>query len=248
MNNESKIINKRSKVPYYHQLYWIFRDKITYGELSPGDQIPTELALSEEYQVSRNTIRNMVDMLVNEGYLIRQRGKGTFIKKPSFEQGLVRIFNFTEEMQQRGLAPSSKVISSDIIPATEEIAESLNVEAYAELAQLTRLRIADGESISIEITHLNHSLCPNVLNLHNYDNVSLRNTLRDDFNINIMRATQKIKSVNASHEIANLLEISPKSALLFIERISYTDRDIPIEFLQIYYRGDRYTLYNELNA
>ena len=160
----------------------------------------------------------------------------------------MRIFNFTEEMQQRGFTPISKVISSDIIPANEEIAKSLNIEVNAELAQLTRLRMADGESISVEITHLNHSLCQNVLNLHNYSKVSLRNALRDDFNINILRAKQKIKAIDASREIANLLEISPKSALLFIERISYTDRDIPIEFLRIYYRGDRYTLYNELNA
>ena len=242
------LINRKSKIPYYQQLYEILRRKIQTGEWKPGEMIPPEITLIDQFQVSRNTVRNVLDMLVNEGRIYRQRGIGSFVAYPTFEEALVHIINFTQDMQQRGYQPSSKILSCDLMGAPEDIAEKLMVSPGEELACLRRLRIADEKPMSIEEASFVHRFCPGVLTRHDYASVSLRESMAVDYGIHWQRASQVIRAVNATKEQAALLNVPVGSALLFVERVTYTEQDLPAEFLQIYYRGDRYSLYNELNG
>ncbi|HEC23233.1 MAG TPA: GntR family transcriptional regulator [Chloroflexi bacterium] len=239
------MINRNSKLPYYYQLYEILRGQILRGEWQPGQMLPTETELLEQYQVSRATVRQALDMLVNEGLIYRQRGRGTFVSHPTIEQGLSRIISFTEDMRQRGLKPGTVVLAARIVPAPEEIAVSLQIEPGDELANLVRLRLADGEPMSIEDSYLVHRYCPGILS-RDYAKNSLRQVLEMEYGLRLVYARQKIRAVAASRELAEKLSVSENDALLYIERISYTDREIPVEFLRIHHRGDRYTLYNEL--
>jgi GntR family transcriptional regulator len=239
-------INRYLKIPFYQQIYKILRNKILSGEWKPGDLIPAESELTAQYQVSRNTIRDVMDMLVNDGLIYRQRGRGSFVSQPSMEQGLNRLINFTEDMRQRDLRPSSVVLSAELNPAPEEIARKLDIPAGEELGLLRRLRLANDEPISVEESNIIHRCCPGYLTRHDYSIASLRDALVQDYGIAWERAEQTIRAVNASRELAHTLKIEYRGALLFIERVSYTDRGIPVEFLRIYYRGDRYSLLNEL--
>jgi GntR family transcriptional regulator len=92
-------INRHSPLPLYHQLYEIVRQGILDGEWRPGDVLPPESELIAHYQVSRTTVRQVLDMLVNEGLIYRQRGRGTSVAHPTIEQSLVRIISFTEDMR-----------------------------------------------------------------------------------------------------------------------------------------------------
>jgi len=240
-------IDRNSKLPLYHQLYEILRGNITNGEWQPGDMIPPESELIEHYQVSRTTVRQVLDMLDSEGLIEREQGRGTFVAHPTVEQGLVRIVNFTEDMRMRGCEPSSKVLFSGIVLAAHDAAETLAIEQGEELARLERLRLADGAPMSIEESNLVHRYCPGVLK-GDYASHSLRETLERDYGIRLVRAKQMIRAILASPELANTLGIKPKSALLFIERVSYSQENVPVEFLRIYYRADRYVLYNELQG
>lgn len=239
-------INRRSKVPFYHQLYEILLDKIVSGEWKPGDQIPAEPELIETYKVSRSTVRNVLDMLVNKGLIYRQRGRGSFVAQPSVEQALVRIVNFTEDMRQRGITPSSKVLSSKVLPASAYIADKLQVPIGEELVYLQRLRLGNNEPMGLEESYLIHSCCPGILDLHDFGDCSLRESISQDYGIQWLRASQVIRAVNASTEMSDLLEIPQHSALLSIERVTFSKTDTPVEFLKIYFRGDRYSLFNEL--
>lgn len=241
-------INRHSKLPLYHQLYEILRGNIMRGEWRPGDMIPPESELIELYQVSRTTVRQVLDMLVNEGLIYRQRGRGSFVAHPTLEQGLVRIVNFTEDMQQRGFRPASKLLSSGLMPAPQDIAEKLHLEPGEELAHLKRLRLADDEPLGIEESYLVHRHCPDILSRSDYATHSLREVLDREYGIRWGRARQVIRAVLASPDLARLLSMPSRSALLFIERISYSQQNIPIEFLRTYYRADRYSLYNELQG
>jgi GntR family transcriptional regulator len=175
----------------------------------------------------------------------RRQGQGTFVSPPTFEQNLNRIVSFWEDMQQRGLEPGTRVLSSELSRASEEIAESLQVDPGEELASLVRLRLADGEPMSVEHSLLIHRYCPGVLE-QDYANHSLRRMLVDEYNIRIVSAQQKIRAVSASNYYADLLHIKKNAPLLYMERVSYTDQRIPIEYLQIHLRGDRYTFHTEL--
>jgi GntR family transcriptional regulator len=239
-------IDRGSKLPLYHQLYQILRGDIVRGEWQPGDMIPPESELIERYQLSRTTVRQVLDMLSNEGLIYRQQGRGTFVAHPTVEQALVRIISFTEDMRQRGVRPGTEVLSSGLIPAPQDIAEKLEIEPGEELARLERLRLADGEPMSIEESHLVHRYCPGVLE-GNYASNPLREALERDYGIRWTHAKQTIRAISASRNLARLLSVPPHSALLYIERVSYSQQNTPVEFLRIYYRGDRYTLYSELH-
>ena len=242
-----QIINRTSKLPLYQQLYEILHSNIVSGEWQPGDMIPPESELIERYQVSRTTVRQVLDMLVSEGLIERERGRGTFVAHPTVEQGLVRIVNFTEDMRMRGCEPSSKVLFSGLIPAPQDIAEKLHIEPGEELARLERLRLADGEPMGVEESYLVHRYCPGILQ-GDYVSNSLREALERNYGIRWTRAKQSIRATLAPRDLAELLGIKPHLALLFIERVSYSKEDVPVEFLRIYYRADRYVLYNELQG
>ncbi len=239
------VISRDSKLPYYHQLYEILRQTITRGEWQPDDILPSELELMERYQVSRITVRQALDQLVNEGLIYRQRGRGTFVAHPPVEQALTRIISFTEDMRQRGFIPGTQVLSAELIPASPEIAGQLQVEPGEMLARLERLRLADNEPMSLEESLLVHRYCPGILN-HNYAATPLREALEQHYNLQLVRARQSIRAIVAPRKLAEQLAIPPNSALLYIERISYSQHGVPVEFLRLYHRGDRYVLHNEL--
>lgn len=243
----SNSINKQSKLPYYQQLYEILRGKIIQGEWKPGDMIPPESVLTETYQVSRNTVRQVLDILVNEGLIYRQRGKGTFISHPTLEQTTTRIISFTEDMKQRGFKPVTRVLESYILPASAKIAEKLQIDEGIQLAKIKRLRLADGEPMSIEESFLVHEYCQGVLE-HNYAKEPLRIILDRDYGIQLVNAKQVIRAILASMELSLELGLSKPDALLTIERISFSQYGVPVEFLRIFYRSDRYSLYNELHS
>ena len=240
-------INRDSRLPLYTQLYDILRAKITSGEWMPGEMIPPEHELIESHQISRTTVRQTLDMLVNEGLIYRQRGRGTFVAHPPVEQALMRIISFTDDMLQRGFEPSTEVLFSGLVSASRDTAEKLQVEPGEELVRLERLRLADGEPMSVEESYLVHRYCEGVLD-GDYAASPLRLALEQEHGIHWLRAKQTIRAILPSPRLADVLSVGSNPAVLFIERVTYSLENIPVEFLRIYYRGDRYALYNELTG
>src|SRR5690348_17809161 len=120
-------IFRNSPVPRYHQLKEILRERVRSGEWQPGDLIPSERELSESYSISRMTARQAITDLVNEGVFYREQGKGTFVSRNKITQQLMRLTGFTEDMSARGQHPSTQVLSAQVCPADEQVAEHLRV-------------------------------------------------------------------------------------------------------------------------
>lgn len=240
-------IDRESKLPLYHQLYDLLRGAILRGDWGPGDMLPPESELLDQHQLSRATVRQALDALVQEGLIYRQRGRGTFVAHPALEQASVRIISFTEDMRQRGFIPGTEVISSSLVPAPATVAARLSVDPGDELARLERLRLADGEPLSIEVSYLVSRLCPEILQ-HDYAAQSLRQTLAERYNLRLVSARQSLRAIPAPRAMAARLAINPNAPLLYIERVSFSQTDSPVEYLQLYHRGDRYVLHNELRG
>lgn len=241
-------LDHASKVPYYHQLYEQLRDAIRRRAYKPGDRLPTESELMARYGASRATVRQALDLLVQEGLIYRRRARGSFVAHPTLEQGLARIVSFTEDMRRRGLHAATRVLAADLRPATRELAEALGIAPGDELAHLERLRLADHAPLSVEESFLVHAACPGILKKHNYAAFPLREALERDYAIRLVCARQVIRAQAASPRLARLLKLSPGAPLLVIERVSYSQAHAPVEFLRISYRGDRYALHGELRG
>ncbi len=238
-------LNPSSKLPLYHQLYEIFQGKIRSGDWKPGDMIPPESELTAGYRVSRITVRKVLDMLVKEGHIRRERGRGSFVSHPRLEHGMTRIVSFSDDMRQRGFVPTTRIIFSGLVPAPAAIADVLGVPAGEELARIDRLRLADDEPMCVEESFLVHRLLPGILD-HDLSRKSLREVKSALYGMSWSRATQTIRAIATPPEIARLLGIKVGSPLLFFERVTRQQEDIPAEFLRIYYRADRYALHSEL--
>ena len=240
-------IVRTSKLPIYHQLYEILRGRIVRGDWQPGQMIPAESEIVQLYKVSRITARQALDELVQDGLIVRERGRGSFVAQPTLDKTMMRIKSFTDDMAQRGLKAKTKVLKKEIVPAPPEIAQRLDIPELEELVRFERLRMAGDEPLSIEESFLIHRACPGILS-HDFAQESLREVLSRDYGIRWSRATQHIRAILAPPVTANLLGVKPKSALLYVERVSYDEQNVPREFLRIMYRGDRYVLYNELTG
>jgi GntR family transcriptional regulator len=240
-------IDRGGRLPLYQQLYEILHQKVLLKQWKPGDRLPTESDLMQEYGVSRITVRSVLDMLVKEGLIYRQAGRGTFVAHATLEQGLSQIISFTEDMQRRGLAVSTRVLFASLVPATAYIAERLRLDPGEELAHLQRLRLADEEPMCIEHSYFVHKYCPGILD-HDFSTCSLREVKIAQYGIRWTHAKQTIQALNAPSDMADLLGLHRGGALLFFERVSFSQDNIPMEFLQAYYRADRYILYNELQG
>lgn len=240
-------ISHRSNSPLYQQIYQLLRNKILDAQWHPNEMLPSESELMERYLVSRATIRQALDELASDGLIYRKQGRGTFVAPPTVQQGLVRIVSFTEDMQQRGLTPGTKLISAVLVPAGEALASKLHIDVRESLARIERLRLADDEPMSVEISFLVERYCPGILAL-DYTRHSLRRMLEEKYGIRITSAQQSIQAVSAAEELATILDVRSGHPLLYIERVSYSEFDVPVEYLRFYHRGDRYALHAELRG
>ena len=241
------VILADSPVSFYHQLYTILRKELVRGTWKPGERMPSEAELIAIYGVSRITVRQAFDLLVNDGLVYRRRGSGTFVTAPPIELGLNRIISFTEDMQRRGMHPETQLLATRLEPAADEIAFKLDIEPGAELAVVERLRLADGVPMSIERSSLIHRLCPGVLD-GDYAHTSLHATLLERYGIRLARANQAIRVTAADAALAGKLSVPVGAPMFYIERVSFGQAGIPVEYLETFQRGDRYVLYNELRA
>lgn len=232
-------IDKDTPVPLYYQIKQLILTAINEGQFKGGDMLPTELEFCEQCGVSRPTIRQALSELVAEGYLYRLKGKGTFVAMPKIDaRFLNKLQSFNQEMQQKGLQPSTKVLSLELVNGRSPINEKLLVAPTQKLIYLERVRFADGEPIVYLETYLPYSPYKELLQ-EDFVNNSLYSLLEDHYSIHVTRVLREIEAVNATQREAGLLEISKNKALCLVKTVAYTDRGMPVEFSVARYRGDR---------
>ncbi len=244
MENE---LDFSGRTQLYFQLYDILYKDIRDGVYKPGQLLPTENTLIEQYHISRITVRKALDLLMNDGLIAKRRGYGTFVQNRKVEQTLTRVQHFASEMEKRGYVSSVTMLANEVVYASKAVAGELCIGEGDELVRVERLRYADGVPMCIESSYLIRARCPDVQR-HDFSKQSLRKFLEDRYDIVWKRARQKIYAVAATARTAGYLGIKEGDPLIYIERVSYTRDDEPAEYLQTWYRGDSYYLTAELEA
>ena len=235
-------LDRNSFVPLYHQLYESLRHSIDSGQWRPGDQLPTEAELAAMYEISQITIRKALNMLVDAGAIYRHKGKGTFVAQPPITSDLGQMISFEEDMRRRGLKYRTEVLETITAPVSTGTARLLQIEVGEELACIGRLYIVDDEPLCIERSYLAHRICTGILE-RDLASIPLTEILTRDYGLLPGRADHTVRARQAGAEHAKLFKITPEDALLFIERVVYSHRNVPFMFSRVFYRGDRYALH-----
>ena len=232
-------LKKDSPLPLYYQLKEIILNEITEGKLIVGDALPTENEWMNAYKISRATVRQAMSELVNEGYLSRQKGKGTFVSKPKMTQKYInRIETYEEQMRKIGKSISTQVIGCKVIKSSIAICKALGLSSGDKAIHLVRLRRVDEEPIGLAETYLPYKICGFILE-RDMVHESLYKVLSEKEQTRIVKAKRTIEAVLASEEDAKLLGIQKGEALQVVRTMASNNEDEIMEYTVAKYRGDR---------
>jgi GntR family transcriptional regulator len=207
------------------------------NELREGDAVPSERALTERFGVSRMTVRQALESLVSDGVLQREQGRGTFVA-PSRIDFEMRLTTFAEDARRRGLTPGTRVLAAATVPATPRVAEVLAVKEGDPVHRVERLRTADGEPMSVEVSWIPAHLLPGMLD----DGVpdSLYAALRGAGHAPTW-GEDTFLAADATDAEADLLSLPGSRAVLRTRRRTYAEEGA-VMYSQACYRGDRYSV------
>lgn len=227
-------------VPLYLQLYKMLKEKVKSGEWPENEAVPPEKILMEQFEVGRETVRRAVLRLVNEGYLYRRRGKGTFVCRQRPEDGMEQLVSFTSEMIARGYKPGAVVLEQDTRCAPEAIRSVLQVSKDTPLLYFKRLRTADELPVAVETSYLLSEVIGPV------DPARLSGSFYQylvyDKGLKPGRIVQEISSALADDETAALLGIKNGHPVLQLSRLMYAPDGRPFFYMIFRYRGDVYSI------
>jgi GntR family transcriptional regulator len=150
-------INKNIPVPFYYQLKEILQNDIIKGVYKPGDLIPTELMLMEQYELSRTTVRQAINALVYEGYLSRRKGVGTTVIPSSNSGDIVSISN---QIRKKGLTLSTQLLSLETVRADDSIAQRLDISQGDNVYIMERIRSGDNIPLVFTRTFIAEKTAP----------------------------------------------------------------------------------------
>jgi GntR family transcriptional regulator len=236
-------LNTTSPIPKYYQLAEILRNQIADGSINPGDQLPTEDALSQKYNLSRGTVREAIRVLEKDGYIQREQGRGTFVSFPQrVESTFFTLSSFNEDMRLQGRQPSSLVLTAEVLPAPLKVAEQLQIEQHKPILQIVRLQLADGQPVVHETRYLAQSLCPALLS-DDLESTSIHWLLIQKYNIPLVRMTHTVEAGSLSAAQSVLLQAEPGATAFFVDRLTYTEKNgekIPAVWFQAIYVEENY--------
>lgn len=218
-------LNKTDALPLYKQLTDLLRRDIQDGKFKRGQKIPTELALSKMYNVSRITVRNALEELAKENLLIRKQGKGTFVNSEKLSRGIKGTQSFTEMCREIGCTPGAKVIKCIIDDANDKDIEVLDLEPNSKIIVIERIRYADQVPVALEVSRFPERF--SFLLDEDLNDTSMFSILEDKYDITFMNSRKTIELVFATYEMSRYLNISKGYPLLSITGVSSDKEGVP---------------------
>jgi GntR family transcriptional regulator len=234
-------------IPLHHQLKEIFLEKISSGEWAESAYIPTEDQLCAEYGVSRGPVRQAIERLVRDGLLARRQGKGTWVCTRKIEGSLAGMYGFASLLSEKGLNPSSRLLSFDVEPASGHVARLLDLARGEKVHRIVRLRLAAEKPLALDRIFLPYALFSSLTHAQ-VSAPSLYVVLAEEFGWPLVRARQDFEAVSADDWEASLLQIEPGAPVLSIGNVTYAQGDVPILCSNALVRGDRMRYYVDLVA
>ncbi|GHA07676.1 GntR family transcriptional regulator [Streptomyces echinoruber] len=230
-------LDRASPVPLYHQLARQLEAAIEHGVLAPGNLLGNEVDLSVRLGLSRPTVRQALQSLVDKGLLVRRRGVGTQVVHSQVRRPL-ELSSLYDDLEAAGQQPATEVVRNETVPAPPGVAAALRLAPGSEVRLLERLRRAHGRPVALLCTYLPEALLD--LGTERLESTGLYRLLRTA-GITLHSAHQTIGARAAGPEEAARLDEPEGAALLTMRRTAYDDTGRPVEYGTHLYRASRYT-------
>lgn len=223
------------------------RRAILTGEFALGSKLPNEEQLCDRYGVSRVTVREAVRGLIEERYLVRRQGSGTYVtRRPSLRNSLDTNFSYTEFLEGSGLQAGKHVLGARMTAADATIAEALDVPPGSTVAEIRRIRTADRQPVIYSVDYLPSDII---------DSVDQRDRFRGsvyrvlaDLGHSIDHAEAVLEPVVADRELARILDVAQGTPLQHLRQVDFDTTGRPVMYslewhvpsvveLRVYRRG-----------
>ncbi|MBL3530796.1 GntR family transcriptional regulator [Companilactobacillus zhachilii] len=211
--------------------------KIKNGVYQPETLIPKETELMQIYGVSRPTVRQAIQSLVDKGLLAKRKKRGTIVLQNKISQEFTHIIeSYDDEVKNKGLTPKTHVILLQKELPTKDIYDNLQIAKDDYVFKLVRLRYANDQPIVLVTSYIPFKFFP-TLDKFDFEKVSLYPTL-DDNNCHINQVRRKLEVLSADETTADLLNIDENAPIFYFHTIGYTKDNVPMEYSIAKYRGD----------
>lgn len=230
-------VDRSSPVPLYFQLSQQLEAAIERGALTPGSLLGNEIDLAGRLGLSRPTVRQAIQSLVDKGLLVRRRGVGTQVVHSQVKRPL-ELSSLYDDLEAAGQRPETRVLRNVVEPATAEAAAALGVAEGGEIHLVERLRLAHGEPMAYLRNHIPAGLLP--LDTERLEATGLYRLMRAA-GITLHSARQSVGARAAGAEEADLLAEPEGAPLLTMRRTTFDDTGRAVEFGSHIYRASRYS-------
>jgi GntR family transcriptional regulator len=228
-------VNYRPGTPRYVQI----ADAIRRDLRGEGERIPSEHELCAKFKVSRPTVRQALDVLVHEGRLYRHAGRGTFSTATMGADPRLRVIGSVADMMAQGEETWFKLISRETVPIAANIAQALRLPPASAAYRVVGVRFADNGPFQ----HLTAYVRPAygaVLADEDLSQTSVVGAIERQTGVAIKFMEQTTDATLAPRQVAELLEIRPRTPLLLFERTYFAANGEPVEHAVTYQTGRRY--------
>ncbi|WP_251860072.1 GntR family transcriptional regulator [Clostridium sp. Marseille-Q2269] len=226
--------------PLWSQVADIIREDIKNNEYKVGDTLPPEMQLIEKFGVSRITMRQALDCLVNEGYIVRKRGKGTIVQKREDVSTSMKSSFVT--LEEKGERAQKKFIDAKLINPPKEVAEYFNIKETDTLIMMKRIVEVDNKIVVL----FRHFINPQVsLTVEDNFKESFYKLLSDK-GYPITSGKEEISAIISNEEDKEIFQLEEKKAIITRKKYGFSN-DIPVELTYSRYIADGYTITVDLN-
>ena len=213
--------------PLYQQIKTLIIKQIVDGRWPPGQRLPSEFELGKEFGVSQGTVRKALDVMTQEGLLVRYQGKGTYVAEHDQQQSLFKFFHLVSNDEKREL-PESRIIDvneDDAVPTEQAL---FFFENTRRVFRIRRLRLLSGEPAIIETIIVPVWLIPDIEEARALPNTVYRYYQRER-SVTVARIQERLRAVAASQSDAELLNVELATPLLEIDRNAFDMQERVIE-------------------
>lgn len=227
--------------PLHRWVYAQINASLLHDHLEQGSRLPSERELSEQYGVSRVTIRKALEALETDGVVRSAKGVGWLVSVTTPGETQNDVMSFTDMAAARGLTATSRVVVQRERPATLDEADTLRVAPGAPLVELERVRLLDDLPVVIDWSAVPASRFPGLLD-HDFRTASLYRLLAEEYGCVPTTASYTMQAVAADERQAALLDLEPGAPILASSQVANDQTGRPFQICLFSYRGDRYRM------